>query len=132
MPFRFKKGATPNASSIESPFVGPIDHTVGILVNLANLTNKEIDDYGWVKPGIPLNKSGALVTSGAVFGVTVESIKVADDNASATIAALGSVTLAVATIAQVNQDITEDILERALTAAELTGFAAAGCRVVLL
>lgn len=131
MPIRFKTTPAPNASSIESPFVGPIDHTVGIQVNLALLTNKEIDTYGFVKPGVPLTKAGILVATGAVFGVTVEAIKVADDNATATIAALGIQELAVATIAQINQDMAEDILERAYTAAELAGFAASTGLVLL-
>lgn len=133
MPLRFKKTAAPNASSIESPFVGPIDHTVGVQVNLALLTNKEIDTYGWVKPGIPLTKAGALLAStNPVFGVTVEAVKVAADNASATIAALGIQELAVATVCQVNQDMAEDILERAYTAAEIAGFNLAGSKCVLL
>jgi hypothetical protein len=84
-------------------------------------------------PGLPLTKAGALITTGVfVFGVTVEAIKVADDNAAATIAALGIQELAVATICQVNRDLAEDNLGRAYTAAEVAGFDLAGSKCVLL
>jgi ABC-type Fe3+-citrate transport system substrate-binding protein len=68
----------------------------------------------------------------AVRGVTVEPVKVADDNESATIAGLGTVHIAVATIAQVNKDVIEDILDRSLTAAEIAGFDEPGCSVKLI
>jgi hypothetical protein len=133
MPITRRKDPPSTGATIESPFVGPVHWTVGILVNLANLTNKEIDDYGYVKPGIPLTKAGALlVATNYVFGVTVESIRVANDNAAGTISALGVVELAVVTIGQVNQDLAEDILERAYTAAEIAGFNIAGSKLVLL
>lgn len=116
-----------------SPFVGPINHTVGLAVALSGLTNKEIDSKGYVKAGVPFAKNGTLVTAGEfVFGVTVEATKVAADNEAATIAALGTVELAIAVIAVVNRDIAEDILERAYTADEVTGFDLAGSKVVLL
>jgi hypothetical protein len=113
-------------------FVGPVEHTVAVPVLLTAMTNKEIDSDGYLKPYIPLLKTGAPVTAGAVFGVTVEHIRVANDNIAGTIAALGTIDVAVATVAQLNRAIAEDVLDRAYTAAELTGFAAAGCHVVLL
>jgi hypothetical protein len=214
-----------------SPFVGPINHTESLAVPLSGLTADEIDAKGWLKPGVPLTKAGALVavetvsTPGAfaaaggntgngtvtgvsgrfgapaetitltaiiaaanggtfrvegsqsgnlgnavvgvafnsgtigftindgatdfvvgdkftsvvvggvmdaVRGVTVEPVKVADDNESATIAGLGTVHIAVATIAQVNKDVIEDILDRSLTAAEIAGFDEPGCSVKLI
>ena len=132
MPIRFEKDAPSTATSVESPFVGPIDHTVGVQVDLSALTDDEIDANGWVMPGIPLTKDGALLGTGDdLFGITVEAIKVAKDNGTATIAALGIQELAVATICQVNQDIAEDNLGRAYTAAELAGFAASRGIVLL-
>jgi hypothetical protein len=130
-PMSHKKDATMVGKSIESPFVGPFDHTVSVPVDLSALTNKEIDRNGYLKPAVPLTKAGILVTAGAVYGVTIEPIKVAADNADATIAALGTVDIAIALDAQINQDIAEDILERAYTAAELAGFVAAGSRLIL-
>lgn len=113
-------------------FVGPVDHTVAVPVNLTLLTNKEIDTDGYLKPYIPLTKAGILVTAGRVFGVTVEHIKVAKDNASATIAALGTIDVVVATMCQLNRAIAEDVLDRVYTAAELAGFDLAGSHIVLL
>jgi hypothetical protein len=131
MPFRVTQDAGAGAS-YGNPFVGPIDHTVAIDVDLTAMTTGEIDAYGYLKPGIPLLKTGAKVTAGAVFGVTVEAIKVAADNAGATIAALGTIRVAVATVGQVNQDVCEDNLERVFTAAEIAGFNLAGSKLVLL
>lgn len=225
---------TPDAGAdfvYATPFVGPINHTESLAVPLSGLTNKEIDAKGWLKPGVPLTKAGALVATetvstpgaasaaggntgngtvgsisgrfgapaetitltaitaaanggtfrvegtesgnlgvatvgvafnsgtigftiadgatdfvvgdkftivvvggvmDAVRGVTVEAVKVADDNAAPTIAALGTQHIAVATIGQVNRDIIEDILNRSLTAAEVAGFDEPGCSVKLI
>lgn len=113
-------------------FVGPINHTVPVAVDLSLLTNKEIDADGYLKPYIPFTAAGILVASGSVFGVSVEHIKVADDNADATIAALGTIDVAVATICQINQAIAEDVLDRAYTSAEKAGMAPGASGVVLL
>lgn len=131
MPIRITD-ASGAGKDYHSPFVGPINHTVGLAVALSGLTDDEIDSKGYVKPGVPLANDGTLVGSGQfVYGVTVEPVKVADDNESATIAALGTVELAIATIGMVNRDIMEDILERALTADEIAGFNLAGSKIVL-
>lgn len=116
------------------PFVGPYNHTHAISINLTQFTSNEIDADGYLKPGIPLDAAGALVgiAPAYVFGVTIEPLKVADDNAAATIAALGSVDIALATIGQVNRAAVEDILGRVLTADEVAGFARAGSKMHLL
>ncbi len=113
-------------------FVGPIDHTVSVPVNLSLLTNKEIDANGYLKPYVPLTKAGILVTAGSVFGLTNEHVKVAVDNAAGTISALGTEDVTVATICQVNRAYAEDVLDRAYTAAELAGMAPGMSGVVLL
>lgn len=127
MPIRFTK-TTQGGTIYGNPFVGPINHTVAIPVPLSALTDDEIDADGYLKPGIPLTKAGALLAADqTLFGVTVESVKVADNNLPATIAALGTVWVAVVTTAvQVNQDIAEDNLGRAYTAAEIASFAGSG------
>ncbi len=132
MPIRFKKSGTVRRL-YASPFVGPIDYTVGIQVNLAVLTAFEVDAQGYLKPGIPLRRDGTLVTAGGyVFGTTVEEVKVADNNLPATIAALGVQEIAVATICQVNESVASEVLGREYTAAERAGFIAAGSKNVLL
>jgi hypothetical protein len=131
MPIRFKDTGTVRRIH-DKPFVGPLDFTVGIQVNLATLTNKEIDEYGYLKPGIPFQRNGTLVGAAPafVFGVSVEEIKVADGNTG--IAGLGTVEVAVATICQVNQSVATAILGRAYTANEIAGFYRAGSKCVLL
>ena len=75
MPIR-KQTLTTGFQSGVNPFVGPIDHTVSVPVDLSAMTNKEIDEDGYLKPAIPLTKAGALLdTADPVFGVTVEAIK---------------------------------------------------------
>jgi hypothetical protein len=115
-------------------FLGPIDHTISIPVDLTQFTNKEIDDDGYLKPYIPLDRAGAMIggSPAFVFGVTVERRKVADDNATDTIAALGTEDIAVALICCVVRDIAEDVLDRAYTANELAGFDRAGSKSVLV
>lgn len=118
---------------LANPFVGPVNHTVGIQVALSTMTTGEIDKYGYLKPGLPLTKAGAkIAAAGFVFGVTVEAVKVAANNLAATIAALGTQEAAVATIGQVNRKIAEANLMRVYTAAEIAGFDLAGCKLVLL
>jgi hypothetical protein len=114
------------------PFIGPIDHTVQIDVKIKTLTDDEIDRYGYIKPGVPINKDGILVASGAVLGVTIEPIKVAASNSAEDIAAAPSCQLGIAVIGQVSQAIIEDNLGRALTSAEKAGFLTAGCLVGLI
>lgn len=128
----FRKARTTGGQFIPPPFVGPVGHTVAVPVDLSALTDDEIDANGFLKPGVPLTKAGILVASGSVFGVTVDYVKVLDDNAAATIAAAGTVDIAVATICQVNQDVAEDILGRAYTGAEIAGMAPGLSGVVLL
>lgn len=136
---------TPQIGVVEgvapSPFVGPVNHTMGIRITPSNFTAAEIDDYGYLKPGIPLRRDGTLIPTAAtpgtgtdaVFGVTVEHVKVLDDNLAATIAAgTTPIEVAVATIAQINRAAVEDILGRALTLDEANSFNRAGSSVKLL
>jgi len=114
-------------------FLGPIDHTISIPVDLTQFTDKEIDEFGYLKPYIPLQRDGTMLgSSDFVYGVTVERRKVADDNESATIAALGIEDIAIALICCVVRDIAEDVLDRAYTAAEVAGFDLAGSKCVLV
>lgn len=110
-----------------SPFVGPVNHTDAIRVNLAPLTAKEVDANGYLKPGVPFTAAGALVgVDQTVHGVTLEPVKVASGNTGLA----GTVDVAVGTIGQVNRAVAEAILGRAYTANEIAGFA--GSKLVLL
>ena len=132
MPIRVSQSGTVT-TTYAKPFVGPIHHTAQIALTLTGFTNKEIDSRGYLKPGVPVTRAGTLIgTGGKVFGVTIEPIKVAADNATATIAAIPVTTVAVATSGQLNKAIIEDNLDRALNADELAAFVDGATNLVLL
>ena len=133
MPIRFNAAAG-GGDTYGQALLGPVDNEVQLPVPLSGLTNAEIDAHGYVKPGLPLTKSGALVGASPafVYGVTIEAVKVADDNATGTIAALGTQDIAVATVGQVIRAIAEDNLGRVYTANEAAGFDRAGSKLVLI
>lgn len=224
MPMRVSRSGT-SRKDYESPFVGPVDHQAAVMVDVSELTNKEVDLDGYLKPGVPLTAGGALIgsvglstvaaavanddntgngtfgsllgkaggatevitvtatgatafevrgsvsgilpdatdaayvstalnfdfTAGGVaaiagdvwtfvitgdnpdvlFGVTIEEVKIAADNVAGTLDAAANVSVGVALIGAINQDVAEDMLERAYTQAELDAFAASG-RLVLI
>lgn len=117
------------------PFRGKVDHTDQIAVDITALTDDEVDEKGYIKPGVPLRQNGTLVGGGGqvIHGVVLEAIKVADSNSAEDLAAASDAfELAIGTIGQVSRAVIEDNLERALTANELAAFGAAGCLVKLL
>lgn len=132
MPVRVKNPLTTGGSAYGSPFVGPVQYTAQIAVNIANLTTAEVDAQGYIKPGVPLTRAGILVgiAPAFVFGVTIEAIKLVASNAVGD--RVGTFDIAVCTMGQVNQDTVEDMLARALTADEIAGFDRAGSKLVLV
>ena len=120
-------------TSYANPFVGPVDHPAAVRVDVSGLTSDEIDQNGYLKPGVPLDRDGVLVGTGvAVYGVSLEPIKVAASNAAADIAAATDVDVALGLVGAVNRAVIEDILGRALTADEIAGFAAGGSKIQLI
>jgi acyl-CoA hydrolase len=116
-------------------FVGIAEYPAQIAVNITALTAAEVDADGYIKPGVPLQASGALVSGAAqvIFGVVPEPIKVANGNAAGDLAAASAAfQLTVITIGQVNRAIIEDNLGRVLSANEIAAFAAAGSQLKLL
>lgn len=116
-------------------FVGDIVNTDVVQVDISDLTTNEVDQDGYLKPGVPFDKSGNTVGSGvAVWGVTIEPIKTPHATIPPTNTSLGADTgtfpVAVG-FGLVNRDIIEDNLGRALTADEIAGFDLAGsnCRL---
>ena len=76
-------------SLTNAPFVGPVDHTSTVRVDLSGLTSAEVDSDGILKPGVPLTKAGtlvsrrpglhqAVVTGGAAGALTATGIKSTD------------------------------------------------------
>lgn len=117
---------------IHSPvFVGQITGTDVVKVDLSTLSDEEVDADGYIKPGVPLAKDGTIVGSGvAVWGVTIEAIKVASGGTDAILDAATDCFVTVG-FGLCNRDIMEDNLGRALSSDEIAGFALAGsnCRL---
>ncbi len=114
-------------------FVGEILATDEVRVVVTALTTAEVDGDGYLKPGVPFTKAGALVGAGGfVYGVTIESVPVAASNSAADLAAATTaIPVAIGTIGTINRDIAEDNLGRAYTAAEVAGFDVAGSKLHL-
>lgn len=129
MPIRIEKKS--GGLTHTSPFVGRMDHPLTVDVDISELTTYEVDVNGNLKPGVPFKEDGTLCdgTSGEyVYGVVIASAKIVDENPTNTSLAAntGTARVAVGVIGVVNRDITEDNLERALTANEIAAFKAAG------
>ena len=116
-----------------SALIGAADNPAQILVDVSALTANEVDSRGYLKPNVPLTRTGLLVGAAPafVFGVTVEAVKVAASNSGADLAAAVDVFVAVHTNGLFNRDIIEDTLGRALTADEIAGFDRAGSKCAL-
>lgn len=130
-----KIGTTTGGASHAPVFVGTILNTDVVKVDISDLTTKEVDQYGNIKPGVPLDKSGNLVASTVpVYGVVIEPASIGHATIPPTDVSLaadtGTVFVAVG-FGLVNRDIAEDNLERAYTADEIAGFDLAGsnCRI---
>ena len=116
-----------------NPIVGPAHHPVAIRVDVSALPADYVDSRGYLKPGVPLARTGIPVGVAPAFvhGVVIEAVKVHTDNTTLA-AVVRDIDVTIATICQVNRAILEDSLGRALTADELAGFDRAGSKVVLL
>jgi hypothetical protein len=60
MPIKITQPGT-GGNVYASPFRGKIDHTAQIPCDLSNLTSREVDSDGVLKPGVPLRANGALI-----------------------------------------------------------------------
>lgn len=112
-------------------FVGPINGTDVVKVDISDLSDKEVDPDGYLKPGVPFMKDGNLIgSSGVCWGVTIEATKITTGNTDAILDAETDCFVTVG-FGLCNRDIMEDNLGRALTADEIAGFDLAGsnCRL---
>lgn len=132
---------TPSAGTGQSygnPWVGPILETAQFPINLTTLSSREVDQYGYLKPGVPLRLVAGVLTkvsapAQVIFGCTVEATKVMPTNSAGDIAAASvAYEIAVGTIGQINADLLEDILGSAPTADEISAFGAAGSTIKYL
>lgn len=118
-------------------YVSPFDEVespIQLLLDKTNLTTAEVDAYGYLKPGLPLNEAGDMpIATEFVYGCVAEAVKVAASNSAADIAAIASgTTVTVYRAGSVRQGALESILGRVLTAAEIAGFDLAGSQFALL
>lgn len=116
------------------PAVGPTDHTFQLACNLTLLSAAEIDEDGYLKPGVIWGKDGTPigVAPEYAFGYVPEPIKVANGNAGGDISGAGTQQIGVVIIGAVNRKIIEDNLGRVLTADEIASFERAGSKLHLL
>lgn len=120
-----------------TPFVGPIDHTGPIRLDVSSLDGTDfVDEFGFIIPGTPLTAAGVPASAAAgagtaAVGCVPEAIRVAPSGASADLAAAADFDIAVAHICQINRDALEDNIGRALTADEVTNLTSLG-RIVLI
>lgn len=127
-----------------SPFIGPVDHPVHAKIDVSALlidgaNGAQVDAKGYLKPGTPFKLVGvdAVPLDGTageyVYGCVIEATQIVP--VAPTNATLGAVTadpfVALNTQGLINRDILEDNLGRALSAAEIAAFAAAGSRLTL-
>lgn len=137
---------TTGANVYASPFIGPVNHPVHAKVDISALlidgaSGAQVDAKGYLKPGTPFKLvSGAAVpldaTSGEyVYGCVIEATDLGLATVPPTNTSLAAVTadpfVALNTQGLVNRDILEDNLGRALSAAEIAAFAAAGSQLKL-
>ncbi len=126
---------TAGGRAYANPFIGGVDHPAQIKVDVSGLTTDEVDEFGYLKPGVPLAKTGILVGSSPafVYGVTFEAQKIVAANPTNT--TLGADTsdpiITVNTVGHANRDVIEDNLGRALTSDEIAGFDRAGSKIAL-
>lgn len=112
--------------------VGAVLGMTHIKLDVSTLTPAEVDANGYVKPGVPLQKDGTLVSAAgqSVYGITIEASHFRVDNMGLAADTTDPI-IAVCTLGVVNLDIVEDNLGRPLSANELAAFNSAGCRLNL-
>lgn len=73
MPLRVK--TTAGGEGYSNPFVGPINHTLHVKLDLSTFTTDEVDAYGYIKPGTPIallgNNLGTRIGIEAAAGSAV-------------------------------------------------------------
>ena len=133
MPMLVEK--TAGGMTHSNPFIGGVNHPAQITIDVSGLTTNEVDQFGYLKPGVPLTKTGVLVGASPafVYGVTFEAQKIVPANPTNTTLAAVTVDpiITINTVGHVNRDVIEDNLGRALTANEIAGFDAAGSKIAL-
>lgn len=126
---------TAGGRTYANPFIGAVEHPAQIKVDVSGLTTNEVDQFGYLKPGVPLAKTGILVGASPafVYGMTFEAQKIVADNPTndSLAANTSDPIITINTVGHANRDVIEDNLGRALTADEIAGFDRAGSKIAL-
>jgi len=125
---------TSGTTTYGHPFIGSVLGLQQVVVDISTLTTAEVDADGFLKPGVPFQKDGTLVSAGSgqfVYAVNPEPIKIVTYVPTDALLTADTATIPVGmgTIGEVNRDVIEDNLGRAITANELTAFNAAGSMI---
>ncbi len=119
-------------------FMGDLDNVDTALLDVSTLTAAEVDSYGWVKPGVPLQLTGgnlALITAAnqTVYTVTPSPIQLRGRYDNANLAAdTRDIHAQAPTTGAVQRKAMEKNLGRVLSANEIAGFALPGCKIQLI
>ena len=116
-----------------NPFIGPVNHTAPVLLDVSTLSSDEVDANGYIKPGVLLQQNGDLISGASqiAYGAVVEAVKVADGNQAGDLSGASDVMIPVAIWCLINRDILEDSLGRVLSANELAAVDIAGSHVAI-
>ena len=128
-----KVSSTTGTTGYGHPIVGKAQGLLQVVVDISGLTTDEVDADGFLKPGVMFTSAGVLVSSGFVYAVNPEPIKIVDYVPTNTLLGNDTATIPVGMVTGgvLNRDIIEDNLGRALTGAEIAGCTAAGSQFTL-
>jgi hypothetical protein len=136
MPLNIK--TTAGTTTYGPVFIGSVLGLQQVVVDISELTTKEVDADGYLKPGVAFKKDGTLAdgTGGEfIYAVNPEPQNLRMAVLPPTDGTLSSDTrtfpLGMGTIGEINRDIAEDNMGRAYTADELAAFNAAGSMIHL-
>lgn len=122
----------PGGSPYNSPFVGPLDFTVHVPLDVSALTNTLVDQKGKLKPGAVLTPAGTPPdgTEGETAVLNLETIRVAEGNSTAALEAAADRTIACLAIGIAKRAVLEENLGRELSANELAALKAGGITLI--
>lgn len=113
------------------PFVGTVNHTVAVRVDVSALTNTLVDANGYLKIGTLLTRAGIPIGAGGLkYGAVRQTVKVAANNGAA-LATAPDIDVTVAVICTLNRAVMEDNFGRVLNADELANPAGSSPIVLL-
>lgn len=131
MPMQYTPTST-GGTGYGDPFVGRPGPAANGLLDVSTMSTNEVDEFGFVKPGVIVTITGASAGAATdiAYGVVPEPTKIPHATIPPTNASLLADTavypIGVFTSGLLNRDIIEDNLGRALTANELLALVGTG------